>query len=193
MRHPESLAILPVFKSTCFCGHKQSLALCRLHSPKTEHLESSLHPSTSLPLHIIIPRVLPSAMASEVQKDTSNGNSLADRISKPDSAPSTGISPAATAFLPKSGKLWSDETDSPTSPAAETPPQSQVKENSSIDIPSTEPSKPPNMPQSDGATTPFNGSVLQESEYSVQIKLADLQADPNNPLYSVSTFEELNL
>lgn len=54
-------------------------------------------------------------------------------------------------------------------------------------------SEEPKVPESDGATTPFNGSVLQESEYSVQIKLADLQADPNNPLYSVSTFEELNL
>lgn len=31
------------------------------------------------------------------------------------------------------------------------------------------------------------------SGYEVQVKLADLQADPNSPLYSVKTFEELGL
>jgi hypothetical protein len=134
-------------------------------------------------------------MASEDQISVSNDNSLADRISKPDHTPANGMSASATPFQPKSGKLWSDETDSPISPLAETipKPQAQTTESSSIDPAPTEPSKPPNMPQGDGATTPFNGSVLQESEYSVKIKLADLQADPNNPLYSVSTFEELKL
>lgn len=127
-------------------------------------------------------------MASEGSNTASNGNSLADRISKPDPTPPTDTSVSTTAFQPKSGKLWSEDTDSPISPAAGAPNLPQASEKTSAELP-----KPANMPQSDGATQPFNGSVLQESEYSVQVKLADLQADPNNPLYSVSTFEELNL
>ena len=47
--------------------------------------------------------------------------------------------------------------------------------------------------QVDGSGPPGNGSTIQEVEYSVEVKLADLQADPNNPLYSAQTFEQLNL
>jgi len=36
-------------------------------------------------------------------------------------------------------------------------------------------------------------SELQEPDYSVEVKLSDLQADPNNPLYSVKSFEDLGL
>lgn len=73
-------------------------------------------------------------------------------------------------------KSWADEVNSPT---AETP--------------TTIPLNDSNIPQADGAGEPFNGSELQEPDYNVQIKLADMQADPNNPLFSVKTFEELNL
>lgn len=47
--------------------------------------------------------------------------------------------------------------------------------------------------QVDGSGPPGNGSALQEPEFSVEVKLADLQADPNNPLFSAKSFEELNL
>ncbi|KAF2746234.1 DEAD-domain-containing protein [Sporormia fimetaria CBS 119925] len=47
--------------------------------------------------------------------------------------------------------------------------------------------------QVDGAAEPSNGSGLQEPEYDVEVKLADLQADPNNPLFSAKSFEELQL
>lgn len=36
-------------------------------------------------------------------------------------------------------------------------------------------------------------SNLINSTYEVKVKLADLQADPNSPLYSVKAFEELGL
>lgn len=36
-------------------------------------------------------------------------------------------------------------------------------------------------------------SSLLKSEYEVKVKLADIQADPNSPLYSVKSFEELGL
>ncbi|KAK7540187.1 ATP-dependent RNA helicase-like protein dbp5 [Phyllosticta citricarpa] len=45
--------------------------------------------------------------------------------------------------------------------------------------------------QVDGATT--TGGGLAEPEYDVEVKLADLQADPNNPLFSAKSFEDLNL
>ena len=47
--------------------------------------------------------------------------------------------------------------------------------------------------QIDGASVPKNGSEIQELEANVEVKLADLQADPNNPLFSAKSFEELNL
>lgn len=34
-------------------------------------------------------------------------------------------------------------------------------------------------------------SGLISNEFQVEVKLADLQADPNSPLYSVTKFEEL--
>ncbi|KAK9371822.1 P-loop containing nucleoside triphosphate hydrolase protein [Lipomyces chichibuensis] len=42
-------------------------------------------------------------------------------------------------------------------------------------------------------STVANGIPLVENEYEVAVKLADLQADPNSPLYSIKTFEELGL
>jgi ATP-dependent RNA helicase DDX19/DBP5 len=43
-----------------------------------------------------------------------------------------------------------------------------------------------------GARIP-EGELAPDSELEVEVKLADMQADPNSPLYSVKTFEELNL
>lgn len=45
----------------------------------------------------------------------------------------------------------------------------------------------------DGAGEGSKGSALQEPEFSVEVKLSDLQADPNNPLYSVKSFNDLGL
>ena len=45
--------------------------------------------------------------------------------------------------------------------------------------------------QVDGA--PTTGGGLAEPEYDVEVKLADLQADPNNPLFSAKSFEDLQL
>ena len=49
------------------------------------------------------------------------------------------------------------------------------------------------IPQDDGAAEPQNGSTLQEPEWDVEVKLADLQGDPNNPLFSAKKFEDLGL
>lgn len=47
--------------------------------------------------------------------------------------------------------------------------------------------------QVDGAGEQLSGSALADSNYKVEVKLADLQADPNNPLFSVKSFEDLQL
>jgi ATP-dependent RNA helicase DDX19/DBP5 len=49
------------------------------------------------------------------------------------------------------------------------------------------------VPQNDGASEVQSGSNLQEPEYNVEVKLSDLQDDPNNPLYSVKNFADLGL
>lgn len=39
----------------------------------------------------------------------------------------------------------------------------------------------------------WSGSDLRESSYEVKVTLADQQADPNSPLYSATSFEDLGL
>jgi ATP-dependent RNA helicase DDX19/DBP5 len=108
--------------------------------------------------------------------------SLADRISKPDT-----MNPDAASFQPKSGTSWADEVASPTT--------EEVPSTSSLDASqnAVPPAQASPVPQVDGATEPFGGSQLQEPDYAVEVKLADMQADPNNPLYSATSFEQLGL
>ena len=43
------------------------------------------------------------------------------------------------------------------------------------------------------ATEVADVTQLLESQYEVAVKLADMQGDPNSPLYSVRRFEDLGL
>jgi ATP-dependent RNA helicase DDX19/DBP5 len=47
--------------------------------------------------------------------------------------------------------------------------------------------------QVDGSGPPGNGSAIAETDFRVEVKLADRQKDPNDPLFSVKSFEELKL
>ena len=47
--------------------------------------------------------------------------------------------------------------------------------------------------QVDGSGPEGNGSALADTKFNVEVKLADLQADPNNPLFSAKSFEDLQL
>ena len=48
--------------------------------------------------------------------------------------------------------------------------------------------------QTDGAAPQDAGSAsLHEPEHDVEVKLADMQADRNNPLFSAKNFEDLGL
>ncbi len=96
----------------------------------------------------------------------SGSGSLADRISKPEST------------------SWADEVASPTT--ENPPPLSDINGKQPETVPQDD-------GQVDGATEPFGGSELQEPDYLVDVKLADMQADPNNPLYSVESFDKLGL
>jgi ATP-dependent RNA helicase DDX19/DBP5 len=79
---------------------------------------------------------------------------------------------------------WADDAETPTT---ENPPTLEKK-----DEPAEEPTSVADA-QKDGANTYLNGSQLDEPEFDVNVKLADLQEDPNNPLYSVKSFEDLKL
>lgn len=74
----------------------------------------------------------------------------------------------------------SDPSEAPAAP--ETAPSHSEKNKSDL-----------TSAQNDGAPDVMNGSGLQEPEYDVNVKLSDLQADPSNPLYSIKSFEELQL
>ncbi|KAE8353215.1 P-loop containing nucleoside triphosphate hydrolase protein [Aspergillus coremiiformis] len=56
-----------------------------------------------------------------------------------------------------------------------------------------EPTENAGNEQADGAASQMGGSDLHEPDYTVEVKLSDLQADPNNPLFSVKNFEDLGL
>jgi ATP-dependent RNA helicase DDX19/DBP5 len=78
-----------------------------------------------------------------------------------------------------------NRADDAETPTTENPPTLEKKEETKDG--SIEPA------QNDGANTYLNGSKLDEPEFDVNVKLADLQEDPNNPLYSVQSFEDLKL
>jgi len=118
--------------------------------------------------------------------------SFESRLTFPDSKKANGTNPAATSFTPSKFN-WADEV---TTPVQET--DKQVESEPTSDLPKAHTDGPADdsleAAQKDGATTWMKGSEgLDEPEFDVNVKLADLQADPNNPLFSAKTFEELKL
>ncbi|KAI9697778.1 MAG: RNA helicase required for poly(A+) mRNA export [Candelina mexicana] len=127
----------------------------------------------------------PSSTEAQTKDDDSH-NSLESRISKPLSASKDGINVNAETFVPgQSGSTvsWADEVSSPV--AANPDPVSAAQE--ALSKSSLEDS------QTDGGGEAQRGGSLHEPDYTVEVKLSDIQADPNNPLYSVKSFDELGL
>ena len=90
-------------------------------------------------------------------------SSLADRISQPSSGATTS---------------WADET---TTAAAGT--SNDANNMGGV-----------TQAQTDGAAGNIHDAPgIVEPTYDVNVKLSDLQADPNDPLYSAKSFEELGL
>lgn len=93
-----------------------------------------------------------------------------------------GTDPAASSFTPRGKINWADDEETVPNTASDNTTGAKAADDTL------------EKAQTDGASTWMHGSVgLDEPEFDVNVKLADLQANPDNPLYSVKTFEELNL
>lgn len=126
--------------------------------------------------------------------------SLGDRISKPESSRaegndqtaatatansfSTGMNVTATPFVPGLSRSSADVTlEAETNHEPSAAKDKAQEEMSSL-----------SEAQTDGATEPQGGaSGIYEPSYDVNVKLSDLQANPDDPLYSIKSFEELGL
>ena len=83
------------------------------------------------------------------------------------------------------GSSWADEA---TNAASASSAASGVTSGAEKDMSETA------KPQTDGAAETMGGSSgIIEPSYDVNVKLSDLQADPNDPLFSAKSFEELGL
>jgi len=124
-------------------------------------------------------------------KETAPGDlakSFADRLTIPDKKKDD-----VTSFEPKGGFSWADDADTPVE-STPAPPKKETESEaptSHTDSPADPGSA--SMAQGDGASTWLNGSGLDEPEFDVNVKLADLQDDPNNPLYSIKDFGDLKM
>ena len=116
-------------------------------------------------------------------------SSLEDRISQPSSSNGTNV--AAPSFVPAQLGSWADEIASPAAADPGAAAGLESKAEPKAESHSKESSL--SMAQTDGAGEPMGGSTLKEPEYDVEVKLSDIQADPNNPLFSIKNFEELGL
>lgn len=118
--------------------------------------------------------------------------SLEDRISKPDNiqdegkdtGSSTGTNVNAAPFVPGGSTSWADETAE-----AET-----NSEPSAVNTKAEKEMSDMSKAQTDGATGHLGGSSgIYDPNYEVNVKLSDLQANPDDPLHSIKSFEELGL
>lgn len=119
---------------------------------------------------------------SQPEHDRSGSSEPSEQSKNPNTITTSSDTNTKDAIKP-SPSSWSDEVSSPS----QSNPPTQPEE------PSTQSSKP-GMEQTDGAGVTQGGtSGVIEPEFDVNVKLADAQADPNNPLYSIKTFEQLGL
>ena len=115
--------------------------------------------------------------------------SLEDRISKPengqmeanDSGSSAGTNVNAAPFVPGGSTSWADET-------------AEAATKSGAPAVNAEEKNEMSEAQTDGASGFMGGSSgIYDPSYEVNVKLSDLQANPNDPLFSIKSFEELGL
>ena len=83
-------------------------------------------------------------------------------------------------------------SEAPVETPAETPAETAAETPTEVPAESTQESSVADA-QVDGSGPPGNGSAFAESEFKVEVKLADRQKDPNDPLFSAKSFEELKL
>ena len=124
--------------------------------------------------------------------------SLADRITKPQnpqgdgdtveglsSSPTNDAAPPPSE-APNTASSWADEAEDAEMGSSSAIPA--VKPNAAKDVSGMAGA------QTDGASEVLGGETgVIEPSYEVEIKLADIQANPNDPLYSIKSFEQLGL
>ncbi|KAI9884545.1 MAG: RNA helicase required for poly(A+) mRNA export [Watsoniomyces obsoletus] len=151
-------------------------------------------------------------MSTEKTPPTMSSLSLEDRITKPNETstptkPENGgaaSKPAEDAKTEDKEKKtnkpssWADDVASPTggsgpSSSIPAPTESKSKDEKKDVKPSeVKSNEGPSKTQLDGPSDDLPKTGLTEPDYTVEVKLSDIQADPNNPLYSVcKSFEEL--
>jgi ATP-dependent RNA helicase DDX19/DBP5 len=121
---------------------------------------------------------------------------MSDSQATPSTADASGIAKSLEERLtfPDKKTSWADdveESESATKAQAEKPETTETTKETT-----TDPTAAPNtldMAQIDGVPPLLNGSGLDEPTFDVNVKLADMQADPNDPLYSIQSFKDLNL
>ncbi|KAI9891526.1 MAG: RNA helicase required for poly(A+) mRNA export [Vezdaea aestivalis] len=106
----------------------------------------------------------PSSTATESEVKSNNGNEAQPSTTTATAIPSHNQSTISTS--------WADDVDPPSDSPAQSEPTKPTME-----------TEPPAEGQS--------SSQLHEPTYDVEVKLSDMQADPNNPLYSIKSFEDL--
>lgn len=133
-------------------------------------------------------------MSSDESKPTASepGNlsqSFADRLTFPSDDKSKAQPPTTPSKF-----NWADEVTTPIDESKKPDlPKLDGEDPRSDSQPKTDESSL-GMAQTDGANVWIGGSGLEEpAEYDVDVKLADLRADPDNPLYSVKSFQDLKL
>ncbi|KAL9594052.1 MAG: hypothetical protein Q9219_007242 [cf. Caloplaca sp. 3 TL-2023] len=157
-------------------------------------------------------------MAEEAvaEKKETSGGSLADRLTKADGSkfqsPKADPENTSTEDAPSKpsgdSDSWADEVETPVKATPEPPTKPSVKpEESSLAKAQLDGATESQQggallaeesslakAQLDGATEPQQGGpLLAESSYEVNVKLSDVQANPDNPLYSIKNFNELGL
>lgn len=118
--------------------------------------------------------------------------SLADRITKPVGDQGDGVTPEEPSSTPSSSKVigklssWADEAEDESLESTNKVPAVKADTVGGTGTIAAA--------QTDGASEAYGGEAgVVEPSYDVEIKLADIQANPNDPLYSIKSFEELGL
>ncbi|KAG7009991.1 ATP-dependent RNA helicase DBP5 [Physcia stellaris] len=137
----------------------------------------SLEDRITMPEH----KDIPTAVTKDDPAKSTDTNGMDDPAK---SIASNGMNATATSFVPGNITSWADEVNSPAD-----------AKNTSVDELASKPEEVDlAKSQVDGATESQNGSSqIYEPTYDVDVKLSDVQADPNNPLYSIKSFDELGL
>jgi ATP-dependent RNA helicase DDX19/DBP5 len=116
-----------------------------------------------------------------------------NELSLPETMESSNSSSTNTTETLKSPGEVTADNPTTTSPPV-TDPAKTASWADEVSSPVREAAPPEEIKQTDGASEPLGGNdIVENSKFDVHVKLSDLQANPNDPLYSIKSFEDLGL